>query len=76
MSAGRDATRRRKVRQLPNTATHYEIAAYGTAAALAGELKLADDEKVLRESLEEEKEADASLTILAESEINPDAVSA
>jgi ferritin-like metal-binding protein YciE len=52
---------------------HYEIAAYGTAAALANQLKLPDDEKILRESLEEEKDADAALTDLAESEVNPDA---
>ena len=52
---------------------HYEIAAYGTAAALANQLKLPDDEKILRESLEEEKNVDAALTVLAESEVNPDA---
>src|SRR5262249_35563013 len=45
---------------------HYEIAAYGTAAALARQLRLPNDEKMLRASLEEE-EADASLTLLAES---------
>ncbi len=49
---------------------HYEIAAYGTAAALARRLQLTSDEKMLRESLDEEKETDASLTVLAESEVN------
>jgi ferritin-like metal-binding protein YciE len=34
---------------------HYEIAAYGTAAALAGQLDLRDDQRMLHESLEEEK---------------------
>jgi len=55
---------------------HYEIAAYGTAAALARQLKLPDDEKILRACLDEEKEADASLTVLAESEVNRDAKAA
>ncbi len=49
---------------------HYEIAAYGTAAALARRLQLTSDEKMLRESLDEEKETDTSLTVLAESEVN------
>jgi ferritin-like metal-binding protein YciE len=52
---------------------HYEIAAYGTAAALARQLRLPNDEKMLRESLDEEKETDVSLTALAESEVNRDA---
>jgi ferritin-like metal-binding protein YciE len=55
---------------------HYEIAAYGTAAALAGQLKLRDDQDVLLESLEEEKLADVELTALAEREVNPDALTA
>jgi ferritin-like metal-binding protein YciE len=55
---------------------HYEIAAYGTAAALAGHLGLKDDQRLLNESLEEEKQADASLTKIATSEINHDAVAA
>ena len=44
---------------------HYEIAAYGTAAALAGQLDLHDEQGMLHESLEEEKEANALLTMLA-----------
>jgi len=55
---------------------HYEIAAYGTAAALAGQLGLRDDQKLLHESLEVEKRADALLTELARSQVNPDAVAA
>ena len=46
---------------------HYEIAAYGTAAALAGQLDLRDEQRLLYESLEEEKETDALLTMLAKS---------
>ena len=40
---------------------HYEIAAYGTAAALAGQLELRDDQRVLHDSLEEERTIDAVL---------------
>jgi ferritin-like metal-binding protein YciE len=53
---------------------HYEIAAYGTAAALAGHLRLRDDRDVLLESLEEEKLADIELTTIAEHEVNRDAL--
>jgi ferritin-like metal-binding protein YciE len=55
---------------------HYQIAAYGTAAALAGQLRLRDDQDVLLESLEEERMADMELTSVAEQEVNPDAVAA
>jgi ferritin-like metal-binding protein YciE len=55
---------------------HYEIAAYGTAAALAGQLELRDEQRMLHESLEEEKNADALLTKLAKTEVNQDAVGA
>jgi ferritin-like metal-binding protein YciE len=55
---------------------HYEIAAYGTAAALAGQLDLREDQKMLHETLEEEKNADALLTKIAKSEINRAAVAA
>jgi ferritin-like metal-binding protein YciE len=54
---------------------HYEIAAYGTAAALAGQLDLREDQQMLHESLEEEKEADAVLTKLAKGEVNQNSVS-
>jgi len=55
---------------------HYEIAAYGTAAALAGQLDLRDDQHLLHESLEEEKESDMILTRLAKAEVNRDALAA
>jgi ferritin-like metal-binding protein YciE len=55
---------------------HYEIAAYGTVAALAGELQFRDDEQILHESLEEQKQADVSLTMLAKQEVNPNALGA
>ncbi len=49
---------------------HYEIAAYGTACALAGQLDLRDEQATLHDSLEEEKAADAKLTALAKGRIN------
>jgi ferritin-like metal-binding protein YciE len=52
---------------------HYQIAAYGTAGALAGQLDLRDDQRMLHQSLEDEKEADEALTQLAKGEINQDA---
>lgn len=55
---------------------HYEIAAYGSAAALAGQLDLRDDQMLLHDSLLEEKEADARLTDIAKGEVNPDALAA
>ena len=45
---------------------HYEIAAYGTARALAGELDLQPVRSLLDQTLEEESKADKLLTKLAE----------
>ena len=53
---------------------HYEIAAYGTAAALAGQLELREDQSMLHDSLEAERQIDALLTELAKSEVNQDAL--
>jgi ferritin-like metal-binding protein YciE len=44
---------------------HYEIASYGTARALAGELGLKTTSSLLDQTLEEEAKADKSLTKLA-----------
>ena len=49
---------------------HYEIAAYGTAATFAKLLGNKSAEKLLRQTLAEEKATDEKLTELAESEIN------
>jgi ferritin-like metal-binding protein YciE len=51
-------------------AEHYEIAAYGTVAAWAEGLGLTDAAELLRETLDEEKTADETLTELAEAGIN------
>jgi ferritin-like metal-binding protein YciE len=55
---------------------HYEIAAYGTACALAGQLDLRDDQGTLHASLDEEKAADVKLTELAKSKVNVQALAA
>ena len=51
-------------------AEHYEIAAYGTVAAWAEGLGLTDAAELLRETLDEEKAADETLTAIAEAGIN------
>ena len=53
---------------------HYEISRYGTLRTWAEELGLDDAVKLLQETLDEEKATDESLTELAESEINPAAI--
>jgi ferritin-like metal-binding protein YciE len=44
---------------------HYEIAAYGTARTLAGELGIADAKDLLDQTLDEESQADKLLTKIA-----------
>jgi ferritin-like metal-binding protein YciE len=51
---------------------HYEMAGYGTARTYAGLLGLEQDSQLLRQTLDEEKEADQKLTALA-SQINVNA---
>ena len=53
---------------------HYEIAAYGSARALAGELGHRGVVELLQETLDEESAADEKLTSLCEGEILPAAV--
>jgi ferritin-like metal-binding protein YciE len=55
-------------------AEHYEMAAYGTVAAWADQLGQSEIAELLRETLEEEKHADALLTELAESGANQEAM--
>lgn len=49
---------------------HYEIAAYGGLAQLAKTMGLAEVSGILGQTLAEEKEADQSLTTIAENNIN------
>ena len=55
---------------------HYEIAAYGTLVTLAKQLGYKDAEKLLAETLAEEKETDGKLTLIAESSVNKKASAA
>ena len=52
---------------------HYEMAGYGTAAAIARKLGHDDVAELREETLEEEKATDAKLTELAESAVNAEA---
>jgi ferritin-like metal-binding protein YciE len=54
---------------------HYEIATYGGLAQLAKTLGLAEAKELLGQTLEEEKQADETLTAIAESQINYEAAS-
>ena len=53
---------------------HYEISTYGTALAYAHQLHMAKAEELLKESLNEEYEADDLLTALATASFNKEAV--
>jgi ferritin-like metal-binding protein YciE len=54
---------------------HYEIATYGTICTWCDLLGLDEASDLLKETLDEEKTADETLTEIAESEINVEAVS-
>jgi len=53
---------------------HHEIAAYGTMRSLATALGMDDVADLMSETLEEEKATDEKLTALAETQINPAAI--
>jgi ferritin-like metal-binding protein YciE len=55
---------------------HYEITRYGTLIAWGEQLKLKDVCKLLQQNLDEEKKTDASLSKLAESNLNKQAAAA
>jgi ferritin-like metal-binding protein YciE len=55
---------------------HYEISRYGTLRTWAEELGLRDAASLLQETLDEEKETDATLTKIAESVVNQEAEAA
>ena len=55
---------------------HYEIARYGTLKTWAAELGLNQAQKLLESTLAEEKKTDATLTDLAESQVNQHAQAA
>ena len=49
---------------------HYEITRYGTLIAWANQMGRADTARILQQTLDEEKAADAKLTAIAESQVN------
>jgi ferritin-like metal-binding protein YciE len=53
---------------------HYEIASYGSLCAFANTLGLSDAAAVLKEIMDEEKEADEKLSQIAEASINAEAL--
>jgi ferritin-like metal-binding protein YciE len=55
---------------------HYEISRYGTLIAWADKMEMSDAAELLQATLDEEKATDESLTELADSEINVEAVEA
>ena len=57
-----------------NRIEHYEIAGYGTARTIAQTLGLTKSVDLLQQTLEEEKRADAKLTQIAETSVNPQAM--
>jgi ferritin-like metal-binding protein YciE len=57
-----------------NRVEHYEIAGYGTARTLASALALSRSVSLLEQTLQEEKQADAKLTQIAEQTVNQQAL--
>ena len=57
-----------------NRVEHYEMAGYGTARALAASLGLSTAPPLLEQTLEEEKQADAKLTQIAQQTVNKQAM--
>jgi ferritin-like metal-binding protein YciE len=53
---------------------HYEIAAYGSAATYAGQLGHDEAERLLRKTLDEEKQADEKLNKIAMRDVNKEAL--
>jgi len=68
-----DATRDAGLIGAAQKVEHYEIASYGTAIAHARRLGYTEVIDLLKQTLDEEKEADELLTELAETEVNLEA---
>ena len=56
-----------------NKVEHYEMAVYGTLVSYARQLELKQAGQILQETLAEEKAADAKLTEIGETLVNPSA---
>jgi ferritin-like metal-binding protein YciE len=70
---GEDAVKDAAIIAAAQRVEHYEIAGYGTARTFAQHLGLENVVELLQATLDEEKETDVALTMLAESEINIEA---
>jgi ferritin-like metal-binding protein YciE len=57
-----------------NSVEHYEMAMYGSLVSFARQLGLSEVASVLEQTLNEEKAADAKLTQIGETSVNPTAV--
>jgi ferritin-like metal-binding protein YciE len=57
-----------------NMVEHYEMAVYGSLAAFAQQLGMNEAASVLQQTLQEEKAADAKLTQIGETVVNPRAM--
>src|SRR5436189_140179 len=57
-----------------NRVEHYEMAGYGTARTMAETLGMTRAASLLEQTLEEEKQADAKLTRIAEQKVNQQAL--
>ena len=57
-----------------NQVEHYEMATYGSLVAFAQQLGLRDVATLLEQTLNEEKAADAKLTQIGETRVNPGAI--
>ena len=56
-----------------NKVEHYEMAVYGSLVAFAQQFGFQEAARLLQETLDEEKAADAKLTQVGETDINPSA---
>lgn len=73
---GDDAIRDAALIAAAQRVEHYEMAGYGTARTFAQRLGHSEAARLLEETLNEEKHADQTLTEVAESSVNPQAVHA
>ncbi|CAN5624431.1 ferritin-like domain-containing protein [soil metagenome] len=70
---GDDSTRDAGLIASAQRVEHYEIAGYGTVRSYAEQMGFAEQEKLLKQTLDEESQTDERLTKLAESVINVEA---
>jgi ferritin-like metal-binding protein YciE len=74
LARGRSVENARRFSASAQAVEHYEITRYGTLISWAGELGLDEAVEILWETLDEEEEADRTLSVLGESRINASAM--